>query len=196
MELRPLPQHLVQVLQHPEELEVPDPVGLATPQLEQVVADEGSVKFGGVVSEVAGSGHDDAVLAEDDALHLLDVELALAEGEVVAEGAHYLPVDHDLLVSGQLATLEAALRGGGEAVGGVLQDNVVGDVELDVVLLESGDGQLQPDHRVLELAVADIDGLQREVLGLPVLLEPLADVDVLLGVGELREHGLTIRDSW
>lgn len=121
------------------------------------------------------------MFAEDDTFHLLNIEFWLGEGEREGNASYVLSIDEYFLSSSNFFILKVSIL----AVGGELEDGCVGDVVLNVIFFEAGDGKLESDDGVCELTVPDVDFIQLQFFYLPMLLKPLAYIDVILRVRQL-----------
>lgn len=137
--------------------------------------------------------HDNSVLAEDDTLHLLGVELGLEVLELQLEDAHAV-VETNILADLGLPKLIRSIR----------FDNCL----VPVLLLELRDGEevlkqsafrllvhhLDLDASLSQLAAPHADVLQAKFFYLLVLLEDLAGLERGRGIGRLNERVNTIKE--
>lgn len=97
---------------------------------------------------VSRGGEDDSMLAEDDTVHLLDIEFGFCEGQSKTDGSYVLSVDNYFFVLGDLFVLKASILAVELAISGYFKDGRVGDVVFDVIFFVARDSKLESDDRV------------------------------------------------
>ena len=147
------------------------------------------------ILKISGSSCDNTVLAENDTIHLLNVQFSFGHSKGEGDSSHFLPLDKYIFLYLYLPLLEDFVPLIFQLISWFLEHFGTGKVEFYMIIFMPTKSQIQSDCTLVELTTFDRKRLKPNLFNFEMLLILFSFIKIGLHIWKLSKIRLTIIDK-